>query len=244
MAYKNYIFDLYGTLVDIRTDETKQSLWTGLAKEYRSYGAQYEPEELKKAYFRLVKEEEARVAAETADIREVYPEVHLEKVFQELFRMKGAEVGGTLIYCVGRMFRALSMEHICLYDGARELLTALRKAGHGVWLLSNAQRMFTEYEIQTLGLNGCFDGIYLSSDYGCRKPDPRFFKALLDAQNIDPATAVMIGNDGVCDIAGAKKVGLHTMYVRSAISPNEPLPQADIVQENIDLKLALQQLLP
>ena len=27
MKYKNYIFDLYGTLVDIRTDEDRPEVW-------------------------------------------------------------------------------------------------------------------------------------------------------------------------------------------------------------------------
>ena len=31
----------------------------------------------------------------------------------------------------------------------------------------------------------------------------------------------MVGNDGVCDIMGAKRVGLHTLYVHSNISPKE-----------------------
>ena len=30
--YKNYIFDLYGTLVDIRTDEGKNSLWKKMSE--------------------------------------------------------------------------------------------------------------------------------------------------------------------------------------------------------------------
>ena len=30
--YKNYFFDLYGTLVDIRTDEQEPSLWRDLAE--------------------------------------------------------------------------------------------------------------------------------------------------------------------------------------------------------------------
>ena len=37
--YKNYFFDLYGTLVDIRTDEQKPSLWRDLAEFYSLCGA-------------------------------------------------------------------------------------------------------------------------------------------------------------------------------------------------------------
>ena len=29
--YKNYVFDLYGTLVDVLTDEESQRLWTSFA---------------------------------------------------------------------------------------------------------------------------------------------------------------------------------------------------------------------
>ena len=32
MKYENYIFDLYGTLVDIHTDEEKTELWEKLAQ--------------------------------------------------------------------------------------------------------------------------------------------------------------------------------------------------------------------
>ena len=46
----------------------------------------------------------------------------------------------------------------------------------------------------------------------------------------------MIGNDGVCDIEGAKKAGLKTVYVRSEISPKEELPEADYVLKKMDME--------
>ena len=44
------IFDLYGTLVDIHTDEEKPEVWKKLALFFRYYGADYTPAELKEAY--------------------------------------------------------------------------------------------------------------------------------------------------------------------------------------------------
>ena len=41
MRYKNYIFDLYGTLVDINTDEWSAQLWKKMAILYGYYGAAY-----------------------------------------------------------------------------------------------------------------------------------------------------------------------------------------------------------
>lgn len=41
LNYENYIFDLYGTLIDIHTDEEEKALWKALAKFYRAHGAFY-----------------------------------------------------------------------------------------------------------------------------------------------------------------------------------------------------------
>ena len=48
--YKNYVFDLYGTLVDIRTNEEKVYLWDKLTELFGFYGAIYTRSELKKRY--------------------------------------------------------------------------------------------------------------------------------------------------------------------------------------------------
>lgn len=48
-VYKNYIFDFYGTLVDILTDEKDPMLWDKLAQLYQAYGAYYKGKALKKS---------------------------------------------------------------------------------------------------------------------------------------------------------------------------------------------------
>ena len=60
--YKNCIFDLYGTLVDIHTNEKKEELWEKLAMLYRYYGADYETEELRTMYAILVKGKQKKAA--------------------------------------------------------------------------------------------------------------------------------------------------------------------------------------
>ena len=240
MRYQNCIFDLYGTLVDIRTDETSPRLWEQMAEIYRSGGALYQPEELRDAYFRTVRQMEGGAALLRNDAHEAHPEIRIEQVFQLLYQEKGVEAGRELAVRTGLSFRTLSTEYLRLYDGAAELLRALRSWGCGVWLLSNAQAIFTRRELKQLRLDGLFDGVYLSSDYGCKKPDRRFFELLLKERGISPEKAVMIGNDGACDIEGARSVGLCTIYIRSNLSPCEPLPGADYVLEKMDLRLVLE----
>ncbi|MCI8916893.1 MAG: HAD family hydrolase [Oscillospiraceae bacterium] len=235
MKYRHCIFDLYGTLVDIRTDERSPRLWARMAELYRRNGAACRPEELRDGYFRLVRELEGANPLRQ-DAHEAHPEIQIEQVFRGLYAQKGVEAGDELVRRTGLAFREHSTEYLRLYEGAAELLRLLRARGCGVWLLSNAQSLFTRWELERLGLDGSFDGVYLSSDYGCKKPDPRFFQALLRERGIRPEEAVMIGNDGVCDIQGAKAVGLAAVYIRSNLSPDEPLPDADHVLEELDLR--------
>ena len=235
--YDTCIFDLYGTLVDIRTDEKKPELWERLALFYAFYGAEYTPDELHQGYDCLTAEMSAGKAGIRKDAHEAYPEIRIEDVFIALFRKKGIDADEVLSRHAGQFFRILSMEHLKLYNGTKEMLSALRDGGKKVYLLSNAQKIFTEYEMNALGITPYFDGIFISSEHECKKPDVRFFEKLIHTYGIERDRAVMVGNDGVCDIEGAKNAGLATLYVRTEISPKEELPGADHVLKKMDMKL-------
>ena len=240
MQYDCYAFDFYGTLVDIHTEESAPFLWEKLSLFYGYYGALYTPEELRRAYEQLVRSKEAALKVDLEKspryTHEASPEIDQKQVFLELFRNKGAEADETLAIHAGQFFRILSTEYIRLYDGAKELLAALRETGKKVYLLSNAQRIFTAYELKLLGLEPYFDDIFLSSSCKVKKPDTRFFHLLLDKHHILPEESIMIGNDAVSDIKGAKEVGLHTFYIHSNISPDtEKKPDADHVLMQMDL---------
>ena len=59
--YKNYIFDLYGTLADIHTDESDISLWQKTARVYTENGAAYTAEQLQTEYIKAVENEKKAV---------------------------------------------------------------------------------------------------------------------------------------------------------------------------------------
>lgn len=87
--YDTGIFDLYGTLVDIRTDENKEELWEKLSLFYAFYGAFYTPEELARSYKRLTGEMTAGHEELRRDSHEAFPEIRIEEVFRALFEEKG-----------------------------------------------------------------------------------------------------------------------------------------------------------
>ena len=234
--YENYIFDLYGTLVDIHTEEELPEVWEKMALFYGYYGAFYSPEALRKRYLELISLEETADSAEPRYAHESFPEIQIEKIFRKLYSEKGYAADGLMVLHTAQFFRTLTTEYICLYEGAIPLLRSLRQAGSKVYLLSNAQRVFTQYELKLLGIDRFFDRILISSDYGVKKPDLRFFNVMMEQERLLPSRTLMIGNDPVCDIAGAKNAGLDTFYIHSNLSPDTPsLPEATYVLEQMDL---------
>ncbi len=211
-----YVFDLYGTLIDIHTDEGSEELWKKLALFYSYRGAFYEPMEMKETYEMLT---DQALTAQWERTKE-FPDIQIEDVFAEMYRRKGVDPSDELVQFSGQMFRALSTEYVRLYAGARELVMSLRKAGKKTAVLSNAQRLFTEYEMKRLGIYDLFDEIFLSSDYGVCKPSFGFYRQLFEKTGWNPETLMMVGNDPDCDCRAAKEAGMKTCLIHSNLSPD------------------------
>jgi HAD superfamily hydrolase (TIGR01509 family) len=66
---------------------------------------------------------------------------------------------------------------------------------------------------------------------GCKKPDPRIFRAALDALRSGPAEAVFIGDSLRRDMAGAREMGMRHVWLRAAgaVSNGGPCCQEDPV---------------
>ena len=228
--YETFVFDLYGTLVDIRTNEVKPSLWRKMSEMYSSFGAHYSPMELKKNYLLLCGQASEQVQAEgMRNYGEKFlGEPDLTTVFQDLFRQKGISCSREKAAIFAGFFRVLSREKLKLYEGVKETLEKLRGAGKRVCLLSNAQSDFTRPEIELLGLTDCFEGILISSEEGCRKPSPVFYQRLIKRYGLSPENCLMIGNDVNTDIRGAKAAGMGTLYIHTETSPQlTGEPEAD-----------------
>lgn len=221
--YNNYIFDLYGTLSDIRTNESKASLWKYMARYMTLQGAPYSAPELRKRYrdlinaVRLEQYEKNRAQFPESESEEI--EVNLSEVFSRLYSEKNIIPTPQLLADWALMYRTVSLDYVRLYDGAEALLKELRRRGKKVYLLSNAQRLFTEPELRSLGIYDLFDDVLISSDIGFMKPSRQFYTALLKKHSLDPKDSVMIGNDWQADAWGAHKNGLACKYIHTAQSP-------------------------
>ena len=225
---ENYIFDLYGTLVDIRTDESTSSFWRRMALFLSLQSAAYGPEELRLSFLSAVEGEIDRCSALRPDIPRAHIEPDILPVFKTLYAEKGIKVDDLRARDTALVFRALSMvKTVRLYPHVLTVLETLRRQGKGLYLLSNAQAVFTMAELGKLGLLSRFDGIVLSSDAGVKKPDKAIFEYLLLKYGLRPEACVMIGNDMDADMGGAASVGMAGRFIHTNLSPEcqRPLPK-------------------
>ncbi|MBE6054478.1 MAG: HAD family hydrolase [Clostridium sartagoforme] len=212
--YKNYIFDLYGTLVDINTNEENKLVWDKISLFYCYNNAFYTSDEIKSKYKSIV----INNLNSHDDLD--YPDFPIENVFKELYLSKNVKPSEELINATAQFFRVLSINKLNLYEGVIDLLRSLKQRNKKIYLLTNAQKIFTSYEINLLNISHYFDGILYSSESKICKPNLMFFKELINKYNINSNETIMIGNDYFCDIKPAIELNIDTLYIHSNISPD------------------------
>lgn len=203
----NYIFDLYGTLIDIWTDETKPELWQGVAAFLGEPADR--ADDVKAEYMSLC----------AAAKRNEYHEINLLDVFREMVVSRDLDISSA--QALATEFRALSMVRIKAFRGVKAMLSQLREEG-SVYLVSNAQSCFTIDELRATGLYDLFDGILISSDVGVKKPSPEIFEIAFAKFDIRAEDSIYIGNDIRDDVLGATRAKMRTMYIKTAQSGSYP----------------------
>ena len=221
------MFDLYGTLVDVRTDEAAPRFRRGFSR-----------------YFKKMTDSEEDIWALLAgffeDRGEEEPDIliHLVSILTRLGVSNAEEKAVRL----ARYFRKNSTEKLRLYDGVMDMLQDLKRAGAKMYVLSNAQSAFTLDEMRELNIYELFDGVELSSDFGFKKPSRLFFDHLLEKYGLRAEDCVYFGNDICADIIPAKALGMQTVYILTDISPakdsiSDASQYADFVSDNDFQKL-------
>lgn len=240
--YKNYVFDLYGTLLDIRTDERDLKLWKIMKDFYNAYGCEWKKKRMRDTFFLFDAGERQRQRVLTGILR---PEIRIERVFARLlfegcpshscsFSIGGipvdelrerykTDIEGVLsvteksewAVSTANLFRTVSREYVSPYADTMDTLNALKARGCRLYLLSNAQRLFTMPEIEATRLNRTLDKIYISSDYGMMKPEKEYMQILLKEEGLNPDETVMVGNEIESDIAIALRCGMHSIYLNT-----------------------------
>lgn len=99
-----------------------------------------------------------------------------------------------------------------LFDGADRVVHELRARGYRTGLLSNWDDRLPDL-LSGLGLLETLEPRVISYRVGVEKPHERIFRTALEEAGVEPAEAVMVGDDWEADIVGARALGMRAIYV-------------------------------
>jgi len=102
---------------------------------------------------------------------------------------------------------------LTLDPGAKSLLDHLREKNIPFDVITNGlsnQRP----KLAALGVDQWASCVFVSSEFGCKKPDPKIFYAALAELGFGAAETLFVGDHPKLDIAGAKGVGMLTAWIK------------------------------
>lgn len=210
MAIKGILFDLYGTLIDIETDESHDEIYRAIAHYLVYQGVYLHRGQVRERYYAIMGQQK-----DAKD--EEYPEIDVEAIWNELLLQQGiksAYIRGQQAKVLAHIYRGISRKRLRLYPNVKEVLNELQ-ARYQLALVSDAQPCFALPEIRAVGLEGYFNPAIISSYYGFRKPDSRLFNKALDKMGISRSEAIAVGNDMFRDIYGAQLLDIRTIFFDS-----------------------------
>src|ERR1022692_831966 len=215
MIVKGIIFDINGTLSDIRTDEWNDDVYRVISNLLSYQGISLNPNVVKNLYFQIMKEQRAAYG-------KPHPEFDAIGIFREIVKQHSTDFTHGLppekIEQLPRLLaethRAASRFRLQLYPGVEDTIRQLHQKYH-LAIISDGQTAYAIPELNAVGLSGFFDPIMISGDFGYRKPDERLFTAALATMKMDPSEVLFVGNDMYRDVYGAKRLGMKTVFFKS-----------------------------
>jgi putative hydrolase of the HAD superfamily len=121
-----------------------------------------------------------------------------------------------------------------LIPGAVETLRALKKKGLRLALITNGSHEVQSRKIRKFGLGPFFNIILIEGDFGPGKPDARIFQSALDNLRVAAPAAWMVGDDLSRDVAGARNLGIFSIWVDwrgAGLPPDAPVQPDRIIRD-------------
>jgi putative hydrolase of the HAD superfamily len=214
MIIKAILFDVNGTLIDINTDEANEEVYRGISHILTYQGISIRRWEVRDEYYRIMN-------LQRRTSQEKYPEFNVVELFRELINRRlsapaiipPAKLEWLPVF-LAEAYRGLSRNRLQLYPGVLDVLNDLRPR-FKLAAISDAQSAWCMPEMRAMGIDGYFDPVIVSGDFGYRKPDSRLFTAALTALGVATENVLFVGNDMFRDMYAAKQLGIKTVFFSS-----------------------------
>ena len=157
-------------------------------------------------------------------------------VLQELLSTKKqTDYSETLLRSALNEFYAVTQQNWQLEQDAALTLSMLQKAGFRLGMISNAGDDWdVQNQVINFGIRPFFDFVLTSASCGYRKPHPHIFSLALSKWGYMPDEIAMVGDRLDADIAGARPLGIYTIWIKrraSKLHSNTVIP--DVIVDSL-----------
>ncbi|MCE6988842.1 YjjG family noncanonical pyrimidine nucleotidase [Dyadobacter sp. CY323] len=157
--------------------------------------------------------------------------VHHTYIRENRFKMVFDELG---VMCpdnhteIGELYLRALPDKKHLLEGALDLLTYTHSAGYRLHIITNGFNEIQAKKIASSEIGHFFENVVTFETASAKKPDPRIFEYALEIAGASPEECIMVGDNWIADILGAKKVGIDTAYLNPAGLKFDESPTYDI----------------
>ena len=198
MIYKSVLIDIDDTLFDFR-----QSSFEALEKAFAHWGVEFTRADMP-AY---------EVYNDALWRQYERGEIVKEKIYPERFRLYFAERGLDIDpEAFNEFYLHRLAEGYAFMPHCHELLAALH-GRYRVFVVTNGDTYAQESRIARSGLAQYFDGVFISEQMGCKKPEKEFFDRVFAIIGEEyRGCSLMVGDSLTSDMQGGRNAGIPTCY--------------------------------
>jgi phosphoglycolate phosphatase len=199
LRIKAVVFDLDGTLVDFKLDYKASR--AEIIQHLREEGFPQSAFSVKDNLFEILNKVEIF-------LKNHHKAEQVEKVKKSIFS-------------VAEKYEIEAARKTTLIPGVRELLKTLKKMKIKLALFTVNGKNSVNHILQTFNLKRYFDAVITRDDVSMVKPNPTHLKAVLDALEVKPKEAIVVG-DSIWDMKSARALKVFAVGTTTGIaSPRE-----------------------
>jgi len=142
--------------------------------------------------------------------------LQLEGARRDVVRLALKELGiddAELASCIGDAYSHHRDVGMAPFPNAIDTVRWLRDSGRRLALLTNGAAMAQRKKISRFELADLFDAIFVEGELGFGKPDERVYWRALEALEVEPADAWMVGDNLDWDVGTPQKLGMTGVWI-------------------------------
>jgi putative hydrolase of the HAD superfamily len=228
MKYKHILFDLDRTLWDFDTDtrETIKEIFYNCKLDRRISDFD--------EWYRVYKMHNIRLWEDYADGKITKAALRNAR-FYLTFKDFGID-DENLGIKFGEKFVEQSPKRTTLFPDTHETLMYLLNKKYQLHVVTNGFNEIQFKKMESTDIKKYFTKIFTCENIGYNKPHVKFFRHVISSLQSSKKEAIIVGDDFIRDISGAKRTGIDQIYFKPKDAPEPPEKPTFLINSLIELK--------